>query len=103
MTTTGTSSETQTSGTPVVVCTAHRGVFFGYLQNTVDKDRIAVLRSARNAYYWRCEGGFMELGHTGPKAGSKVGPRADITLTEVTAVIACADAAVAAWEAAKWN
>lgn len=94
---------TVTAGTPVVVTTACKGVFFGYLQNSVDEKRVAILKSARNAHYWVCTNGILELGESGPKKGSRVGSRADLVLTDVTAVIACTEAAVTAWEAAKWG
>ena len=83
----------------VVVCTAKNGVFFGY---TTEVGPTIKLRSARNAYYWKCDGGVLELGSKGPQTGSKIGERADITLAEVTCVISCTPAAVAAWEAGIW-
>ena len=85
----------------VVVCTGKGGVFFGYAAD-VSGETIS-LKNARNAYYWKCSGGILELGFSGPQSGSKIGERADVTLRNVTAVIECTTASVTAWEAAKWG
>jgi hypothetical protein len=85
----------------VVVCTDKRGVFFGYATDT-SGDRIK-LRSARNAYYWAAnQGGVLALGSEGPRKGSKIGDRADIEISGITAVIECSPEATKAWEAATW-
>ena len=87
---------------PVIVTTAHRGVFFGYTANT-DGDVIK-MRAARNCLYWPSSTkGFMGLASDGPQSGSRVGPAADIELREITSVIECTDVAVKAWEAAPWR
>ncbi len=85
----------------VVVCTTKGGVFFGYAKDTTG-DSI-FLKNARNAYYWKCTGGVLELGNKGPQPGSKIGERADITLNGISAVIECTEKAVSAWEMAKWG
>jgi len=90
-----------TQGRPVVVCTDQRGVFFGYADDTTGA-RIKLVR-ARNAYYWKCTGGILELGAKGPQKGSKVGDRADIELTGITAIIECTPESVERWEAATWG
>lgn len=86
----------------VLVTTAHRGVFFGYATD-VDGDVIA-LKRARLCVYWSpdCKG-FMGLAAGGPTASCRIGPPADIMLRNVTAVVECTPAAVAAWEAAPWK
>lgn len=85
----------------VVVCTNVRGIFFGYAAET-DGERIK-LRAARNAYYYKAPGGgILALGARGPQKGSKIGDRADIELTGITAVIECTPEAVEAWEKAEW-
>ncbi len=91
----------QAEGRPVVVTTAHRGVFFGYASET--SGETIKLKRARNAYYWETKAGFLELGESGPKSGSKIGARADIELRNVTAVIECTPAAVDAWESRQWE
>ena len=83
---------------PVVVCTVHRGVFFGYSDDT-SGDRIN-LRAARMAIYFGTRRGVMELAETGPTSSSKISARADIEVRGVTAVFEVTDPAVAAWEAA---
>lgn len=87
---------------PVVVTTAHRGVFFGYATET-DGEQIALQR-ARLCLYWSADvKGFMGLAATGPSKSCKVGPAADITLRNITAVLAVTPEAVKAWESAPWR
>jgi hypothetical protein len=86
----------------VVVTTAHRGVFFGYTDQT--DGEIIKLRAARNCLSWSASvKGFMGLAATGPDKNSRVGPPVNIELRNITSVIACEPAAVAAWEAAPWR
>ena len=87
---------------PVLVTTAHKGVFFGYTTGT-DGPTIK-LREARCAIYWpAATKGFMGLAADGPSSGAKIGPPADITLRDITAVVEVSSVAVAAWEAAPWG
>lgn len=86
----------------VVVTTVHRGVFFGYATET--DGEVIKLRAARNCLYWSAAvKGFMGLAATGPDKNSKVGPPVAIELRNITSVIACEPAAIAAWEAAPWK
>jgi hypothetical protein len=87
---------------PVVVTTAHRGVFFGYATDTTG-DTI-FLRRCRNAVYWvSTVKGFVGLATTGPLEGSRVGPAADLTLRNITAVVECSADAASRWEGAPWK
>lgn len=87
---------------PVLVTTAHRGVFFGYATDT--DGAIIKLRAARNCLYWPTENkGFLGLASMGPVKGARVGPAADLELRDITAVAECTTAAVTAWEAAPWK
>lgn len=89
-------------GRPVVVTTAHRGVFFGYAEDT-SGDTIK-LRRARNCIYWPAGNkGFLGLARGGPAKGARVGPAADIELRDITCVADCTEAAASAWEAAPWS
>lgn len=86
----------------VVVTTAHRGVFFGYATDT-DGEQVA-LAGARLCIYWSADvKGFMGLAASGPSKNCRVGPAADITLRNITAVIEVTSEAAAKWEAAPWN
>ncbi len=91
-------SESTKKERPVIVCTLHRGVFFGYAGDT-DGSRIHLAR-ARMAIYWGTSRGVMELAETGPTEKSKISARANIDLRDVTAVIEVTPSAAAAWEAA---
>lgn len=87
---------------PVLVTTAHRGVFFGYA-DTTDGETIA-LKGARLCVYWSADvRGFMGLASTGPSKTCRIGPPADITLRAITAVAEVTPAAVEAWELAPWH
>lgn len=83
---------------PVIVCTEHRGVFFGYAKNTI-ADTINLER-ARMAISFGTTRGVMELAETGPTRNSKISARADIEVRKVTAVFEVTEKAKDAWEAA---
>ena len=87
---------------PVLVTTAHRGVFFGYATD-IDGETIALTR-ARLCLYWSADvKGFMGLAATGPTASCRIGPAADIVLRNITGVASVTPEAVKAWEAAPWR
>lgn len=86
----------------VVVTTAHRGVFFGYTTE-IDGETIA-LAKARLCVYWSADmKGFMGLAAIGPSANCKIGPEADITLRNITAVLSVTPEAEKKWVAAPWK
>src|SRR6185369_17229053 len=81
----------------VLVTTEHRGVFFGYADET-DGPTIKLER-ARNCVYWsRDVRGFMGLASSGPSAQCRIGPSADITLRGITSVVEVTPEAVQRWE-----
>ena len=87
---------------PVIVTTAHRGVFFGYATD-VDGETID-LKRARLCIYWSKDvKGFMGLASGGPTATCRIGPPADIKLRNITAVLDVTPDAVKAWEKAPWG
>jgi len=88
---------------PVIVTTAHRGVFFGYATETTG-ETISLKRS-RLCVYWSADcKGFMGLAANGPTKSCKIGPAADITLRNITAVVEVTNHdAVKAWESAPWQ
>lgn len=90
-------------GQPVLVTTAHRGVFFGYLVGEPAKEKV-LLKRARNCAYWSQDlRGFLGLAATGPGKDSKVGPAVgELTVFDVTSVSEVEAAAVAKWEAGPW-
>lgn len=86
----------------VLVTTEHRGVFFGYANDT--QGEVINLRSARNCIYWSAENkGFLGLASHGPTKEAKVGPAADLQLRKITSVAEVTPEAVARWEAAPWS
>ena len=73
-------------GRPVLVTTAHRGVFFGYLDGPTGVT--VKLKQARLCVYWTVDlRGFMGLAANGPSSGCKIGPAADIELRDVTSIV----------------
>jgi hypothetical protein len=85
----------------VVVTTEHRGVFFGYAEDTTGD--VIRLRAARLCVRWSADlRGFMGLAAFGPNEACRVGPPADIELRKVTAVLEVPAYAVKKWEAAPW-
>jgi hypothetical protein len=92
------------AGTPVVVTTAHRGVFFGYL--TTDRGaKIIDLTEAQMCVYWAADvQGIVGLAATGPTRQCKITRAApSITLHDVTAVIEASPEAVKAWQDRPWS
>lgn len=81
---------------PVIVCTEHRGVFFGYADDTSGTE--IKLQRARMAIAFGTTRGVMELAETGPTPRSKVSARADIDVRKVTAVFEVTPAAAEKWE-----
>lgn len=86
------------NGRPVIVCTEHRGVFFGYANDT--KGDVIDLAAARMAIAFGTTRGVMELAETGPTSRSKISARADIEVRKVTAVFEVTPTAAEKWEAA---
>ena len=89
-------------GRAVLVTTEHRGVFFGFAEDTTGE--VIRLTRARNVLYWSADvRGFMGLAATGPAAGCRVGPAVTMEVRKITAVVEVTDAAVRAFEAAPWS
>lgn len=83
---------------PVIVCTEHRGVFFGYASDTTGD--VVKLDKARMAIYFGTTKGVMELAETGPTSKSLISARANIEVRKVTAVFEVTPKAKEAWESA---
>lgn len=89
---------------PVLVTTAHRGVFVGYATSE-EKDGQIELSDARMIVYWPASNkGVLGVATEGPKDGSRVSPAVSkMRLKNVTAVIDATSAAAAAWERGPWS
>jgi hypothetical protein len=87
---------------PVLVTTAHRGVFFGYATET--SGTTIKLTKARNCVYWSSDvKGFLGLAANGPSKSCRIGPAADIELRDITSVSEVTPAATELWEAHPWS
>lgn len=84
---------------PILVTTAHKGVFAGEVPATQDMSAKAFpLKNARMAIYWGTTKGVMELAETGPTSKSKISAKADVPmLHDITAVFAITGEAWAKW------
>jgi len=92
----------------VVVCTAKRGVFFGYTRETgqeIVARGTVTLERARMCNYWSAAThGVLGLAGIGPQKGSRIGPRVpELTAESITAVMVCSPEAATAWEAETWS
>ena len=92
-------------GTPVLVTTSHRGVFFGYLERHDEDKKIVSIKQARMAVYWSADvRGVIGLAANGPSAGCRIGPPApSLVLHDVTSVAEVSAEAVKKWEESKWS
>jgi hypothetical protein len=89
-------------GRPVIVTTEHRGVFFGYADDT--DGEVIKLKDARLCSYWSSDmKGFMGLASAGPSKSCRIGEPADITLRNITSVLEVTPEAVKKWESAPWG
>ena len=89
---------------PVVVTTAHRGVFVGYADAITDAPTIRLARARMVVYYSAPTRGVLGLAARGPQPGSRVTSAVDaLVLRDVTGVARATDAAAAAWEAEPWS
>jgi hypothetical protein len=88
---------------PLVVTTAHKGVFFGY--GEMSDAKTIVLTNARMCVYWPSDvKGVLGLASKGPTSGSRITFAVpSITLLDVTSVIEIGDDAVKAWEKGFWS
>jgi hypothetical protein len=91
------------SNVPLVVTTAHRGVFFGYGEPTSKK--IIRLTDVQMCVYWSASvKGILGLASTGPDKNCKIGPIVPaITLQGVTSIMECTKEAETAWRNQPWT
>ena len=87
----------------MLVTTAHRGVFFGYLKG--EAKETVTITDARNCVYWSVDvKGFLGLAATGPTSSCKIGPKVpSLKLLGVTSVCEVTPEAVEKWEKAPWT
>lgn len=88
---------TKKSERPVIVCTEHRGVFYGLASDT--SGQTIQLKKARMVISFGTTRGVMELADTGPTSRSKISAEADIDVRKVTAVFEVSAKAAPIWGA----
>ena len=88
---------------PLLVTTAHRGVFFGY--GVASTDKIIRIEEARMCVSWSQDvHGIVGLAAKGPSKNCKITAAAPaITLQDVTSVMEVSEEAEAKWKQEPWN
>lgn len=88
---------------PLVVTTAHKGVFFGY--GTPSDASTIRIEKARMCVYWSSDvKSVLGLAATGPSKSCKIGPAAPaLTLRDVTSVMEASKDAAEKWESGPWK
>lgn len=97
-------TKTKTKLIPLLVTTAHKGVFFGYgLASDVDKRTIR-LEKARMCVYWTSDiKGVLGLASIGPSRQCRIGlPVQAITVQDVVSVTECTKEAADKMETGPW-
>jgi len=88
---------------PVVVTTAHRGVFVGYTTDA-ESETITLVRARMVVYYSSDTRSVLGIATRGPQRGSRVSPAVPkLVLRNVTAVADATTEAAAAWELEPWS
>lgn len=87
---------------PIIVTTAHRGVFFGF--GKPSENKTIRLTKAQMCVYWSADvKGVLGLASKGPTRTCRIGPPVPaITLQDVTSVTEVSEEAVKAWQAQPW-
>ena len=91
---------------PVVILDTHRGIYFGYLVSVRENGNAVKLENARHCYYFRHAAndyGVYSLASSGPASGSKIGPRVNMIVRDVSKIIDCSPVATKKWESASWG
>lgn len=94
----------KTASKPLIITTAHKGVFFGYGKPEL-KDKSIRIEKAQICVYWSADvKGVVGLAANGPTKNCKISPPAPaITLTDVTSVMEVSEEAAKKWEGAPWG
>lgn len=89
----------------VLVTTAHRGVFFGYMASKVKKEHVTLTRARNVVYFDSATKGFLGLVANGPTTGCRIGPCAvdKSTLFDITGVFTVSAEATKKFEDAPWS
>lgn len=88
----------------VVVTTAHKGVFGGYIDAADSTKKILRMEEAQMCIYWTGTKGVLGLASTGPGKGCRIGPPVKaITLQDVVSVTEANKEAEVLWQQQPWN
>jgi len=91
---------------PVLVTTAHKGVFFGYVAPGANLDVKSIkIANARMAIYWSSDlKGVFGLASSGPNHRCRISPAVpSLVLQDITAIVEATLEAAEAWEKAPWQ
>ena len=90
---------------PVLVLDTHRGIYFGYLVSESNNGKTVKLKSMRHCFSFSIPGadmGVYGLATHGPEVGSRIGPRVNAKVHDVSKIVECSDSAVKLWENSSW-
>jgi len=90
----------------VLITDTHRGIYFGYLVEELEGGNAVRLENARHCWSYVClpdHPGVYGLASGGPGPGSRIGPRWNGKVRDVSKVVDVSASAVAKWEAAEWK
>ena len=89
---------------PVMVTTAHRGVFVGLTSDPSDAELITLTRARMVVYYDASCRGVLGVAVRGLGKGSRLSPAVDrIVLRNITSVVDATPEALASWNAEPWG
>lgn len=89
---------------PVLITTLHRGVFFGYIEESdADKDQIKLYEKQMCTHYSSDMHGVFGLAKYGPSETCKVGPPVPWAIIKnITSVVACTEESAKRWKNEPW-
>ena len=90
---------------PVMVTTEHRGVFFGYIEESdVNEDPLTIYEKQMCTYFSHAMRGVFGLSVQGPDDKCRIGPPAKkAILKNITSVVLCTKEAEANWKKQPWG
>jgi hypothetical protein len=91
---------------PVLVLDTHRGIYWGYIVETLEGGNAVRLENARHCFYFNAvdgHEGVYGLAAAGPGKGSKIGPKVDMLIRDVSKVVECSKEAATRWESVAWG
>ena len=93
----------------VLVLDTHRGIYFGLLEEYNAELKSVKLKDMQWVYHFYCikeddvNRGVYSLATKGPDEKSKIGPKVDCLINDVSKIVKVQESALENWGNAKWN